>query len=523
MVVSKKRIVASGAVLALGLIAFNACERRSSVTLTWKDQTGAVRGWAKRTGVREYSCYFASIEGSGITPDYGPGDLGTRDPQCMGLGINSRTLSIDDLENEGVRFNIPAGPKRRVRIFGAVSSLGDCSNRTVKDLFGNLRPTIYELGLAEEDIYFGKKITVDVSPDIANVQDVVEKCDSATASPFPPDSKNGRLLALYNEVSNRKLRTYRFESNGAVTATGTDLELGAILYDSLAVTPDGRQVYAYTKFATPMSIRRYDVDPFGLLTFKYEQTFAHEGNRLGFFMVEGTRFGYVRGVSRFFQYSIQNDEWQTLATSAQCNQAVDHFFAIGEYFYRAGFTLVPDYLVRGSKYTDGNACGSGTIEEPLAAQSAQVTTTNAGMIYFMLGTASGPYSLHAYQWSQTDGDLTVVNGPLTIPGPGIPSSLVVDPQRTNVYTAFSTENKVYSFPLDAEGRPSGQATVAASTSNPSSTVFEPSGQFVYFMESTGVSVRFTKGANGTLIEELSQPLGGGIEGQLRDLAYVPIF
>ncbi len=348
----KRTAIAGVTLLLTGLVTFSCSWKRPSTELQWKDTKGALRSWVRKSS-RDYQCYFVTITGSGITPDYGPGDLGTRDPVCMKLGINSTTVSMDTIENRGISFRIPSGSARRIRVLGVETSEADCSGQTVKELFDR-RPAIFELGVATENTFVDRRIEVNESITGARPQDIVQPCDTPE-TPLPSNVTDTRLVALFGNLIATSLRVFKRGAGGALEEDTTIAITGGVP-QKLAAPPSFRSFFAFTPDGSSTFLQRVDISSSNELVTSMDVNQGYQFSPgvgaldLGFSSASNAT--HLRLPDKYHSYGISLPP--TAFLSNPCVFAHTGMFAIGNYHYNISTNLI----FRQVSTTNGAHCGT---------------------------------------------------------------------------------------------------------------------------------------------------------------------
>ncbi len=219
-------------------------DRKPEVRLNIEPKTFAAYLDSQRT---TFDCYFVSIDGDGISPDFGPLNLGSRSPACLGLGMTSPLLSLDELTGDGTKLRVVAGPKRRVRILGVNTNAPKCAGEPLGTIFGTRRPAIFEVASAIEDIFVDKKVAVNGSLSTAGNVDIVPGCDNTGIDQGDSTSNlvvSGSTLVLsLANGDNHAIRTYNIGEDLKPVSPTTITEVMTMSNSELSVTPNGASLF----------------------------------------------------------------------------------------------------------------------------------------------------------------------------------------------------------------------------------------------------------------------------------------
>ncbi len=441
------------------------------------------------------SCLFASVSGPGISPDFGPLNLGDRSPVCLGLGLTTNLGTIAHFSTKGMQLKVPSGPQRTIRIYGVQSTLTDCDNKPLSEVFGSRRPAIYELGKATADAFVDTKVVVHASSDGSSAKDIVAACDST--KPAPTAARDTKVVAVVNISGNYYLRYFKRDSALNLVMEDSDMLIPFNSYNQLALSPDGRDFYYYLPAPTPVAqtfIKRVHLDPLGAaisdvgyelnvgnsfrwLTFSSNSAYLYLSSSVSLYQ-------YNRGVKKIEAYSTPGCPLP-LNFGPYANSRRTYYFDNGQFSFRTE-PFTGDLLCDGELVLYGG---------PLPFNVVKVVPGKPGVFYFM-GTLNGATALASYRQS--------ASGLLAYYGssPGFSSTYIdfaVQPQGSFLYISDGVNQKLIPYLLNPDGS-IGTSGNSLFTPTIRSLSMDPSGKSVFAIIGTGFLRQYAIDAAGDLTQ-----------------------
>ncbi len=484
-----------------------------------------------RTG---FDCYFVSVSGAGISPDFGPLNLGSRSPQCLGLGMTSNLLSLADLTRTGTRLRVTAGASRTIRILGVNTNAngGQCAGLPLASIFGTYRPAIFEVAKATEDTFVDRRIVVSGNPSLASSSDIVAPCDNTGGAGAPPSDTSlvasGSYIALLigSNPTQARLRTYQ---------VGADLTLvNPVTYDvvtanptKIYVTPNGSYLFMMKPDvgSNGMWFKRYTSNGKGdfLSTFENEQTLTEAGASMSF--SSDSKFAYTNYNTQLVQRTIGAKVLETLGAGACQLPYLNNLGILS--LNNLVFFLAPTDVHFFGLATRGDICGdpsavSGGTTNRVAANNSFGRMHPSGIFYELSAPPTGSqYYLRAYKpdatgaWTSTHGSAL---GLSTI----VPSEMILDRRRKFLALVANSNLIIQLIRLNDDG------SVGLPVGNMNSTVppfitgtFDAKSEAFYAMKSASLE-GYSIDANGAIIS-LGTTITPAPETSFLGIQSVPVF
>lgn len=502
-------------VFSLTTCAFRPRSRELSVKVDPKLFREALR----RLSLSDLNCFFVSVTGPGVTYDFGPLKLGTRDPACMGIGRTSDLVSLSTLTSKGVLVRTSGGPSRLVRVLGAKSTLSSCDDLPLSALFDNRQPEVFEVGSALVDAYTDRKVEVAGPSVVAKSNDIVKPCDFTGVpsgdgyQPVTPPSASSARLAVYlrDTTGNNYLRTYPLASNGQVLSTGVQQVAITLNYTKpqIRVRPDGRAFYlTSTESPTNSVYKVFPIDGNGSIDYTVsEGSLGHPTNYLDFSANSANAYSYSSAERGLRQISVTPQGFSPILPVCGLNEDTRVIPTLNRIYL---FDSASAGIITVSAVD--NLCSSGAISSrfagPLRAYPRYIYFAANGSLYTM-ETELTADALYRRAVSSGGGW-----GDEYEAGPGFAggtSEVEMLTDESGLVVAAPVLNSLSLYKFGAGGSFIGSTSASTSVQSPTSLTVDPLRRMVYVISDLGTSLRQYDIQNGGLTEvPFSFSLGANI-------------
>ncbi len=442
------------------------------------------------TKLSNLSCFFVSVTGPGVPFDFGPYNLGKRDPACMGLGRVSKLTSLSALGKTGVTIKTTAGAKRNIRILGAETTLPNCSGLTFDALFAdNRRPAIYEVAHKETDIYVDSKVVVSESNDLTTAKDIVAPCDftgvigggNSGGTTNTAVARSAKVALLIEQNNQKSVRLYGLDKDLLLSAEGNDFLIPSFTNPEFILQPDARGLILFQSSSTVgAQVQGFTIDVFGQLTELGSQTLNHAGRNLSF--SADSSYAYIPETYSFYQKNVVGGVFSDLMSHGACSMAgTDRLLATPSQMF---YFLTDTVSVSGTS-TDGNYCDLAKLNAgPIVGSAAQASFSNKGVLY--VASSRGSLGRVASFLPDSNGAWTT-NAGGTVDGAGSGLLFGLDPFNRFVFIIDYYAGTLTSYAMNADGTLNVLPRSQLFVSNPNSISVDPLGRSV-FVTSADVSL-----------------------------------
>ncbi len=416
-----------------------------------------------------YDCYFVSVSGPGISPDFGPLNLGSRSPSCLGLGMTSNLVDLNTLTSRGTKIRVTAGANRFIRILGVNSNFngGQCAGFPLGSIFGTFRPAVFELASATEDIFVDKKVAVTGNPDLAGTADIVAACDNTGDEDDPPsndflESTGSYLVTMVSSGANQhRLKLFPIDDINQTLGTPTLIDpMPANSYSKIEVTPNGAYVFAMQidNGSTGINVKRYTSDGQGGLisSVSNEQFISGGGTKMTF--ATNSRVAYIRNSTYVAQRKIGSTELEPIGGGNCVITDLDNTL-----MSLPGYLLLakPALMKVASVPEDGDLCSQGgnvfvnAPTNPLASFNNAAALHPSGFLYQVQSDPiSSALTLFAYKADSAGRWTASFGNPIAL-GNGSVSEIILDRDRKYLALLRQTNLRLEVVRLNPDGSLSG--------------------------------------------------------------------
>jgi len=486
------RFVVTALLVVTGLAAVRCTMSPNEASLRLQVDTDALKKRLAGTKLANLSCFFVSVSGPGVTYDYSALDLQDRKPECMGLNRTSNLATLDDLKARGVKVRTAAGPQRLIRIMGASTSVKDCTDRPIKDLFDKKVPYIYEVARTEVDLYVDKRVDITTTNDLDQAKDIVAPCDNTggigggTGNPgnIVP---SGALLALTWSTNGPTptgyTKIYDISNSAIPVETSYDVFAHPSLTFRFFVQPNARSFYLFSAGDSRATFaKRFTVGD-GVSTAPPTNQFTVGGTGNYMTFSPDSKYAYVSSASRFYQWVTNEDGLFSEQLKGFCEASGEVLAANATHMFEFNSGGAMSRSLR----PDGNLCPNdipGSSSGSFVGSPVRAVVGSNGVLYVVATVGGLPptSALTAYTPDASGNWPSTPYSALSIPT-SAPTDLAIDPQSRFLFVASqASPSGVSVYKLDADGKINAAVLPSATIGAISNLTVDPLGRAFYAIQ-----------------------------------------